>query len=325
MPPLDAVAAAVGAAAPWAAPKWVWAFCWRAHARLLPALHARDGLTNTCVNLQVLWLKALAGDDAAYALLPRGARLLVAPPLRRFYPRLHHQNINPREVPGRRRPGRAAPRRRRRGRRGAGGGLRRARGPRGGRPRPRARAADVDLPEVIAQKRGVLGHADGYGAELIACDLAGAGVEAALARRSRTHARHIRRRGAPDLPRRRGGGGSSTRAAARRAPRCRSASRTGSRSTASTRRQPRASSRTAALTSSATSRSRASRGTWVSRGGGRANVVFVSSSFYVVVCLKEGSSSPRAGVGFSQTYVRQRRTPPARYTGWAHASRGLAA
>ena len=93
MPPLDAVAAAVGAAAPWAAPKWVWAFCWRAHARLLPALHARDGLTNTCVNLQVLWLKALAGDDAAYALLPRRARLLVAPPLRRFYPRLHHQNI----------------------------------------------------------------------------------------------------------------------------------------------------------------------------------------------------------------------------------------
>ena len=93
MPPLDAVAAAVGATAPWAAPKWVWAFCWRAHARLLPALHARDGLTNTCVNLQVLWLKALAGDDAAYALLPRGARLLVAPPLRRFYPRLHHQNI----------------------------------------------------------------------------------------------------------------------------------------------------------------------------------------------------------------------------------------
>ena len=91
MPPLDAVAAAVGAAAPWAAPKWVWAFCWRAHARLLPALHARDGLTNTCVNLQVLWLKALAGDDAAYALLPRGARLLVAPPLRRLYPRLHHQ------------------------------------------------------------------------------------------------------------------------------------------------------------------------------------------------------------------------------------------
>ena len=45
---------------------------------------------------------------------------------------------------------------------------------------PRARAADVDLPEVIAQKRGVLDST--YGAELIACDLAGAGVEAALAR-----------------------------------------------------------------------------------------------------------------------------------------------
>ena len=183
MPPLDAVAAAVGAAAPWAAPKWVWAFCWRAHARLLPALHARDGLTNTCVNLQVLWLKALAGDDAAYALLPRGFRLLVAPPLRRFYPRLHHQNIKLRakflddavrdEL--------------RRGdddvavvALGAGFDGRAARAVEG--RGPRARAADVDLPEVIAQKRGVLGRADGYGAELIACDLAGAGVEAALAR-----------------------------------------------------------------------------------------------------------------------------------------------
>ena len=183
MPPLDAVAAAVGAAAPWAAPKWVWAFCWRAHARLLPALHARDGLTNTCVNLQVLWLKALAGDDAAYALLPRGFRLLVAPPLRRFYPRLHHQNIKLRakflddavrdEL--------------RRGdddvavvALGAGFDGRAARAVEG--RGPRARAADVDLPEVIAQKRSVLGRADGYGAELIACDLAGAGVEAALAR-----------------------------------------------------------------------------------------------------------------------------------------------
>jgi hypothetical protein len=30
-------------------------------------------------------------------------------------------------------------------------------------------------------------------------------------------------------------------------------------------------------------------------------------------------------VVFSQTYVHQRRIAPARYTGWAHASRGLAA
>ena len=133
------------------------------------------------MNLQVLWLKALAGDDAAYALLPRGARLLVAPPLRRFYPRLHHQNINLRakflddavrdEL--------------RRGdddvavvALGAGFDGRAARAVEG--RGPRARAADVDLPEVIAQKRGVLDST--YGAELIACDLAGAGVEAALAR-----------------------------------------------------------------------------------------------------------------------------------------------
>ena len=75
MPPLDAVAAAVGAAAPWAAPKWVWASAGARTRGLLPALHARDGLTPTCVNLQVLWLKALAGDDAAYAPAPRGARL----------------------------------------------------------------------------------------------------------------------------------------------------------------------------------------------------------------------------------------------------------
>jgi hypothetical protein len=183
MPPLDAVAAAIGADAPWAAPKWVWALCWRTHARLLPVLHARDGLTNTCVNLQVLWLKALGGDDAAYALLPRGARLLVAPPLRRLYPKLHHQNIRLRAkflddaVRGELRrcdddvavvalgagfDGRAA----------------RAVAGRG----PRARAADVDLPAVIAQKRGVLSRTGGSGAELIACDLAGDGVAAALAR-----------------------------------------------------------------------------------------------------------------------------------------------
>lgn len=95
-----AAARALGVEAPWAAPKWVWSLAWRNHKRLLPLLHAGDAAApeNTCVNLMVLWLKALAGDDAAYALLPRGTRGAVSPPLRKFYPLLHHQNTKLRSV-----------------------------------------------------------------------------------------------------------------------------------------------------------------------------------------------------------------------------------
>ena len=156
----------------------------RAHARLLPALRASRSARTACVNLRVLWLKALAGDDAAYALLPRGARLL-GPPLRRGYPRgsttrsLHTLRAASWTTPSGTscaaatttwpswRWGRASAR-----------AARAVDGPRAPARRVARRPA-----RVIAQKRGVLGRA--YGAELIACDLAGAGVEAALARRSR--------------------------------------------------------------------------------------------------------------------------------------------
>ncbi|KAJ8605546.1 hypothetical protein CTAYLR_000111 [Chrysophaeum taylorii] len=89
-----AAAAAVGVPAPWPLPKWVWSKAWRGHRRALPWLHRWDAAApeNTCVNLQVLWLKALAGDDIAYEMLPRQSRFVVSRPLRWLYPRLHHQN-----------------------------------------------------------------------------------------------------------------------------------------------------------------------------------------------------------------------------------------
>lgn len=93
--PAVAVAAeALGVEAPWTAPKWMWSWAWRGHKALLPLFHRFDAAApeNTCVNLQVLWLKALAGDEEAYSMLPGESRLLVSKPLRRFYPLLHHQN-----------------------------------------------------------------------------------------------------------------------------------------------------------------------------------------------------------------------------------------
>jgi O-methyltransferase involved in polyketide biosynthesis len=75
---------------------------WRGHKRLLPLLHFWDPCapTDTYVNLQVCWLKAIAGhqaggdDGLAYDLLPPVTRLVVAPPVAtRFFPRLHHQNV----------------------------------------------------------------------------------------------------------------------------------------------------------------------------------------------------------------------------------------
>lgn len=80
---ISIAAEAVGIQAPWAAPKFLWAWAWRGHRRALPLLHAWDRAepNNTCVNLQVLWLKALGGDQAAYDMLPRFTRLIVAKPL----------------------------------------------------------------------------------------------------------------------------------------------------------------------------------------------------------------------------------------------------
>ena len=74
---------------------------WRAHAALLPLLHATDPVApaNTCVNLQVLWLKALAGtrgetaDYISYRFLPTHTRWIISRPLCWLYPPWMHTTI----------------------------------------------------------------------------------------------------------------------------------------------------------------------------------------------------------------------------------------
>lgn len=70
---------------------------------MLPLLHRWDPVApaDTCVNLMVVWLKALSGNrrDGAgdggisYSFLPKFTRWLVSPFVAWLYPRLHHQNI----------------------------------------------------------------------------------------------------------------------------------------------------------------------------------------------------------------------------------------
>jgi len=85
------------------APKWVWATAWRSSKKLLPSLHRWDPVapSDTCVNLMVVWLKALSGNrldgmadgGISYAFLPPITRWLVGPLVAWLYPRLQHQNI----------------------------------------------------------------------------------------------------------------------------------------------------------------------------------------------------------------------------------------
>lgn len=85
-------------------PRWAWAVAWRAGKRAMPLLHQWDPAvpTDTCRNLIVLWLKAIAGnrvsggyDDGglAYDLLPAYTRGIVSRPLARLFPPMHHQTI----------------------------------------------------------------------------------------------------------------------------------------------------------------------------------------------------------------------------------------
>ena len=79
---------------------------WKAHARLLPLLHATDPVKpqNTCVNLQILWLKALSGvcgatqDHLSYRLLPSKSRWLISRPLCWLYPPWHHDTVGRRTL-----------------------------------------------------------------------------------------------------------------------------------------------------------------------------------------------------------------------------------
>lgn len=85
-------------------PRWAWTVAWRAGKRAMPLLHNWDPAvpSDTCMNLIVLWLKAIAGnrraggyDDGglAYDLLPAYTRGIVSRPLARLYPPLHHQTV----------------------------------------------------------------------------------------------------------------------------------------------------------------------------------------------------------------------------------------
>lgn len=173
MPPLDEISARVGVPAPAKAPRWQWKVAWSIGRRALPVLHRWDDCapTDTNVNLWVCWLKAIAGnsprgypDEAlAYDLLPPRTRRVVARPLARFYPLLHHQNVAlrtaflDRHVRSERATIEANDRN--------GGGpvvialgagfdLRCLRL----RSMPAARWVDIDLPHVIAQRERLLGR-----------------------------------------------------------------------------------------------------------------------------------------------------------------------
>lgn len=84
-----------------ASPK-TWKMAWNTHKRLLPLLHSTDSCkpADSSLNLACMWWKALSGQDKtspvydkglSYDLLPSGWRKIII--LRRFYPRLHHGNV----------------------------------------------------------------------------------------------------------------------------------------------------------------------------------------------------------------------------------------
>ncbi len=101
--PLEA-ARAVGVVPTMEASQKTWQRAWRLQKALLPILHRFDSCRppDSSLNLACLWWKAIAGNDPkspaydnglSHDLLPRGTRFIVSKPLRRFYPRLHHANV----------------------------------------------------------------------------------------------------------------------------------------------------------------------------------------------------------------------------------------
>lgn len=79
-----------------------WQRAWKIHKKLLPILHSTDSCKppDCSLNLACMWWKALSGNDVtspvydnglAYDLLPSGWRRILK--LRRWFPRLHHANV----------------------------------------------------------------------------------------------------------------------------------------------------------------------------------------------------------------------------------------
>jgi len=86
------------------APKKKWKRAWVTFRTLLPILHLFDRFRTpeSSLNRACLWWKAIAGNDEkspvfdnglAYDLLPPGSRIIVGRRVVRFYPRLHHANV----------------------------------------------------------------------------------------------------------------------------------------------------------------------------------------------------------------------------------------
>jgi len=97
-------AAAVGVRPPLDVSAKVWKRAWLCFGATLPVLHALDSHKppDSKLALHCLWWKALSGNDRrspvydenlAYDLLPRMSRVVVGKKLRRFFPRLHHANV----------------------------------------------------------------------------------------------------------------------------------------------------------------------------------------------------------------------------------------
>jgi O-methyltransferase involved in polyketide biosynthesis len=94
----------VGVKPPIEASAAMWKRAWNLHRTLIPVLHVFDRLKppDSSLSLMILWLKALSANDKespafddslTYDLLPPVTRCLVSKRLRRFFPRLHHANV----------------------------------------------------------------------------------------------------------------------------------------------------------------------------------------------------------------------------------------
>ena len=104
IPSAQQVAYAVGVVPPLQVSAQVWKRAWNLHRRVMPLLYQFDTTTppDSSLALMCLWWKALSANDRkspvfdnslVYDLLPRGTRIIVGNKMRRFYPRLHHANV----------------------------------------------------------------------------------------------------------------------------------------------------------------------------------------------------------------------------------------
>ena len=104
IPTAKEAANALGVRPPLEAPASVWKRAWNLQKRALPVLHLFDANEppDSKLSLACLWWKALSANDPespvfdnslSYDMLPGISRILVGKKLRRFYPRLHHANV----------------------------------------------------------------------------------------------------------------------------------------------------------------------------------------------------------------------------------------